>query len=258
MRKRLWAVSGALCVLAMLGLSAALRAQAPEIKPKPPLYTYIADWQIPRANWGDVDKIVEPIKGVLDQSLSDGTITGYGSDVNLVHQLDAPTHSTWWSAPSFAGILKALDRIHASGVARTPVLNDAKHWDEVLVSRYYNSKSGSYKDAYIHVGLYKLKADAPEDAIEHLSEHLVVPELEKLLADGTIVAYSIDTLAIHTEAPGTFAIVYFTPTADGLDTVQAAVRGTAKDHPLGFDAFDAFTDDSGHRDELVRTDATFK
>ena len=55
---------------------------------------------------------------------------------------------------------------------------------------------------------YRLKPDAPDDAVETLSKELIVPLLEKLFADGTLHEYEVDTQAIHTEAPGTFVIVY--------------------------------------------------
>ena len=100
------------------------------------------------------------------------------------------------------------------------------------MSHYYNWKPGAYKGGYVHVSEYKLKADAPDDAVDKLAQHLVVPILEKLVADGTVTEYEIDELAIHTSAPGTFSIVYVTPTPEGLDTVQAAVRESLKAHPL--------------------------
>jgi hypothetical protein len=65
-------------------------------------------------------------------------------------------------------------------------------------------------------------------------------------------------MASHTSAPGTFAIVYVTPTPEGLDAVQAAVRAAGKDHPLASDAFGSFVDDNGHRDELGKGNGIFK
>jgi hypothetical protein len=58
------------------------------------------------------------------------------------------------------------------------------------------------------VASYKLKGDAPDNAIETLSKQLVVPLLEKMLADGTILEYEVDTIAVHTEAPGNFWITW--------------------------------------------------
>jgi hypothetical protein len=82
--------------------------------------------------------------------------------------------------------------------------------------------------------------------------------MEKLLADGTILEYEIDFEAVHTDAPGTFAIVYVATQPEGLDTVRAAIRQSVKDNPLAGPAFDAATDDGGHRDELLKGDGKYK
>jgi hypothetical protein len=47
-----------------------------------------------------------------------------------------------------------------------------------------------------------LKADAPDNAVELLSKNLIGPLMEKMLADGTVHEYEVDTEAIHTESPG--------------------------------------------------------
>jgi hypothetical protein len=259
MNRRLWTLYAGLLGLATLILCAIpSTAQTQEIKPKPPMYSYVADWQIARAHWPDVDKTIAPVNDVLQKALDDGTIVGYGRDVNLIHQLDTETHDVWWSAMSMAAIVKTLDRIHGASDTSSTVLNEARHWDELYVSRYYNWKPGPYKNAYTHVGVYQLKADAPDDALDNLSQHLLVPLLEKLVADGTILEYEIDTMAIHTSSPGLFFIVDVTPTPEGIDTVQAAVLDTVKAHPLGIQAFDAVTDGSGHRDELDKSDGVYK
>jgi hypothetical protein len=103
-----------------------------------------------------------------------------------------------------------------------------------------------------------LKPDASDDAVDSLSRNLVVPLLEKELAAGTIAEYEIDTQAIHTDAPGTFSIIYVATNAEGLDKVQAAVEEALKYNPLGGAAFASMTDVSGHRDELGRTNAIYK
>ena len=54
---------------------------------------------------------------------------------------------------------------------------------------------------------YELKPDAPDNAVDTISQNVVVPVLEKMLADGTIIEYEIDVLSVHTQAPGTFSIV---------------------------------------------------
>ena len=104
----------------------------------------------------------------------------------------------------------------------------------------------------------KLKADAPDDAVDQLSKNLIVPLMEKMLADGTIVEYEVDTQAVHTEAPGLFYIVYLGANAEALDKVNAAIGESFKANPMGGPAFASMVESSQHRDELARTNATYK
>ena len=250
-----------LCIVAALfGLCAVPSgAQNSEVKEKPPMYSYISNWQIPRAHWADMEKDATANKAILDKALADGTIIGYGNDETLVHQPDGETHDNWWSATSMAGLIKVLDQFYASTNRASDVLvSSTKHWDDVFVSRFYNWHSGPYKGAYVHVGEYKLKSDSPDNAVETLSKNFVVPLLEKMLTDGTILEYEIDTQAIHTGAPGTFWIVYLSPQPEGLDKVQAAVLDRSKIQPLSGSAFGFMTELSSHRDELLKGDGIYK
>jgi hypothetical protein len=234
-------------------------AQTSEVKEKPPMYSYISNWDIPRAQWAEMAKADEADRAALEKALASGTIVGYGSDVNLVHSPDGESHDSWWAAMSMAGVINVLEQFYQSGNSTSPVLSSAtKHWDEIFVSRYYNWHSGPIKNGYTHVGIYKLKPDATDDAVETISKSLVVPLLEKQLAAGTIAEYEIDTQAIHTGNPATFLIVYVATNAEGLDKVSAAVEEALKSNPLGGSAFGAMTDTSAHRDELIRTNAVYK
>jgi len=261
MNKRLWCVFAGFCGFAMLALCAIPSgAQASEVKEKPPMYSYIANWQIPRAQWGDAEKVNATRKAILDKALADGTIVGFGDDENLVHQPDGETHDNWWAAMSMAGLIKVLDQFAAaSNPASNALLAGAtKHWDAIFVSRYYNWKPGSWKGGYVHVGIYKLKPDAPDDAVETLSKNMVVPMMEKLLADGTIQEYEVDTQAIHTSAPSTFELVYVCPNPEGLDKVNAAIAETMKSSPMSGPAFTSMVDSNAHRDELLKGNGTYK
>ncbi|HVP53087.1 MAG TPA: hypothetical protein VMT05_13300 [Terriglobales bacterium] len=247
----------------MLAMSAVwtapARAQMSEVKEKPPMYSYVSFWNIPRAQWAEMAKANAADQPILDKAIANGTIVAYGNDVNLVHQADGDTHDDWWSAMSMAGLLNVLDQFYKSGSSATPVLASAtKHWDSIFVSRYYNWHSGSWKGIYTHGSYYKLKADAPDNAVETLSKNLLVPFFEKLLADGTIHEYEVDTEAIHTEAPGAFWVFYLAANAEGLDKVNAALRERMKANPLGGPAFGSMVDFAAHRDYLARTNATYK
>jgi hypothetical protein len=249
-----------LCAVAMFALGATIaQAQMSEVKEKAPMYSYVSNWVIPRAQWADVEKNNAADEQILQQAVANGTLVGYGSDQNLVHSPDGFTHDNWWAAMSMAGLFNVLDQIYKSGNAVSPVfVGSTKHWDGVYVSRYYNWRPGSWKDGYVYVAAYTLKADAPHDAVETLSKNLIAPLLEKLLADGTLQEYEVDTQALHSTAPGTFIIVYVCPKAEGLDKVNAALRESMKANPLGGPAFASMVDTSAHRDELARSKGMYK
>jgi hypothetical protein len=260
MNRELWKVFAGLCALAMSAVWAApAGAQMSEVKEKPPIYTYVAQWDIPRAQWADVEKANALDQKILDKAIADGTIVGYGNDVTLVHQPDGATHDDWWSATSLAGVLNVLDQFEKSGNTTSPVFaNATSHGDSIYVSRYYNWHPGSWKDGYTYTAAYRLKPDAPDDAVETLSKNLIAPLLEKLVADGTLHEYEVDTQEVHTEAPGAFLIVYLAANAGGLDKVNAALREAIKSNPLAGPAFDSMVDITAHRDDLVRASATYK
>src|ERR1035438_3797635 len=134
---------------------------------------------------------------------------------------------------SMAGLFNVLDQFHKSGNSTTGVLTSStKHADSIFVTRYYNWHAGSWKGVYTHASTYKLKADAPDDAMEIIAKSIIGPVLEKLLADGAIHEWEIDTEAIHTEAPGTIYVFYIAANAEGLDKANAAIREAQKANPL--------------------------
>jgi hypothetical protein len=257
--RKLCAIFAVACMLAMIAAMAVPALAQDEPKEKPPMYSYVADWAIPRAQWAEMQKADAADQSVLQKALSDGTIIGYGSDMNLVHSVDGPTHDNWWSSMSMAGLLNVLDKFYKSSSVTSPALSSAtRHWDQVFVSRYYNWHSGSYKGAYTRVAQYKLKPDAPNDAVETLSKNLFVPLMEKMLAEGSIFEYEVDTEAIHTEDPGTFWVIFVAPNADGLDKFSAALREAHKTNPLSGPAIDSMVDFTPHRDYLATSTVTYK
>jgi hypothetical protein len=258
MSRKFWGILAGLCMLALSAL-AATPASAQEVKEKPPLYSYVSNWTIPRANWADMDKSAADEQKILDAAVAKGSLVGYGRDTTLLHSADGSTHDDWWSGMSLGAILNVLDQFYKAGTPTSPVLVSAtKHWDSIYVSRYYNWHPGTYKDVYTEVSYYKLKADAPDDAVDTLSKSVIAPLLEKMLAAGNLHEYEVDTQAYHTEAPGSFIIVYVVPNAEALDKVQASIRQAVKDNPLIGPAFGSMTDDASHRDELLRSTLTYK
>lgn len=253
------AIASACVATALAVWAAPATAQTAEIKEKPRLYTYAANWVIPRSRWEDMEKASTGNQKILDAAVANGTILGYGDDTTVVHQVEGPTHDNWWVATSMAGLFNVLDEIHKSKSAVSPVLQSAtKHWDGVYVSRFYGWHAGSVKGAYVHGASYKLKADAPNNAVETLSKSLIVPLFEKLMADGTVSAYQVAEETIHTQDPSMFFIFFITPNAEGLDKLNAALGAALGANPLAGPAFGSMVDFALHRDSLARGDATLK
>jgi len=259
MNKRLCSIFAGVCALMIMAASALPACAQDEPKEKPPMYSYVGFWNIPRGQWAEMDKNTAAEQKILDKAVADGAIVAYGNDLNLVHTMEGATHDNWWSAMSMAAVLNVLDKFYKSGTPTSPELASAtKHSDGIFVSRFYNWRPGSYKGAYTRVAYYKLKADAPEHAVETLSKTLIVPVLEKLLTDGALVEYEIDTEAIHTEAPGAFWVDVISPNADGLDKFDAALQSAGKANPMRGAAFSSMVDLAAHRDSLSTSTVTYK
>src|SRR5450755_4753842 len=112
MNKKHLRILSALCATALLGMgTSGVLAQSVEVKEKPRMYTYFANWQIPRTRWGDMEKANVAGKKLLDQAISSGTLVAYGDDAILVHQPEGPTHDNWWTAMSMAGVLDVLESL---------------------------------------------------------------------------------------------------------------------------------------------------
>jgi len=232
--------------------------QMQEVKEKPRMYTYVALWTLPRAQWGDWAKNEEADAKILKDAMANGTLVAYGDDVNLIHQPEQPTHDDWFSSMSMAGLMNVLDQFYKSGSPTSPILESAtKHWDNIYVSRYYNWHGGSWRGTYSYGSSYKLKEDAPNDAVDVLAS-VIVPRMEKMLADGVIHEYEIDTEAVHTAAPGTFWVFWIGANADSLDKVSGGLRDSLKANPLISPAFGNMVDFKDHRDFLSRTNAAYK
>lgn len=260
MSKKMWSVFAGLCGFVVFTLGAACsHAQSSAVQAKAPMYSYIANWQIPRTHWAQMPQTEAADKPILDKAMADGTLVGYGDDQNLVHTPDGETHDDWFSSMSLAGLLKVLNQLYASGNTSSPATDaSTKHWDLVFVSRYYHWHAGAFKNAYTWVSTYQLTPDAPEDAVDTLGANIIAPFMEKMVADGTILEYEIDEMAVHSEAPGMFWVSWVSPTPEGVDKVRGALVDTVKAQPLILPAFGSMTKDSGHRDELLLSEGEYK
>ncbi len=248
------------CALALVGWvpATANAQQKMEVKAKAPMYSYIANWEVPRDKFKDMEGQLGTNNGLMAKHVADGSLVGFGNDITLVHRDGESTHDTWWSSMSWGGLIKVLEDVKAAGAANAPVFAASKHNDRIYAARYYNWRAGSFTNGFTRVAIYKLKPGAPQDAIDQVAKSFVVPMFEKLLADGAIYEYEIDEEAVHSGDPATFLIVYIGNGPEGLDKGSAALAESAKTSPFALTAFSSWVDSSAHRDGLYLTTGSYK
>jgi hypothetical protein len=235
-------------VLGVLAPGRALRAQS-ESKTTAPIYVYVSEWAVPRAQWGDMTKLDDQDRALENKLLADGTITAYGELVNLIHTEGQPTHADFFWATSEGNILKALAGFYGRPDITSSVLAASKHWDHFLISRTHNYRSGKFEGAYLAGSMWKVKPGQME-AFQAMVKARVVPMLEKALADGTVIFYSVDTEEYHTDAPGLVDVVFAVTDTASMDKVNAACEAHfSKDTEIG-PAIGALTVKDSHRDFL--------
>jgi hypothetical protein len=241
---------GALAMCAFVG-------SVPSLAPggdqgKPPVYTYIAEWDVPRAQWAEMTKLDDQDRSVMDQLVAEGTLTGYGAFTNLIHQEGEPTHGTWFTATSEGNLLKALEALYARpGLTTAPVQGASKHWDYILVSRVYNQHPGKSEAGYLAGDQWVVKPGQMQ-AYNDLIKHELVPLYEKLLADGVITSYAVNTEDFHTGKLGQVIEYFTTADAASFDKASKAVDEAFEKNPALIGALQSMVDREGHRDFLTR------
>ncbi len=247
---------GFVCSIAGLFVLPLFGQAQSEVKPKPPMYSYIANWEVPREKFKDMEAQIGGEAALMKKQLAAGNLVGFGNDTTLVHQPGQSTHDNWWSSMSLGGLMKVLEDLKSTSDA--PVLASGKHDDKIYVSRYYNWRSGSFTNGYTRAADYKLKPGAPQDVIDNLAKNFIVPMMEKLLASGAIHEYEVDLELVHTRDPASFTVIYVANGPDGLDKAMAALREAQRSAAFFSGAAEAWMESSSHRDGLYHTTATYK
>ncbi len=219
---------------------------------KAPAYTYISEWAVPRAQWADMAKLDDQDRPLMDKLVADGTLTGYGAYTNLIHQEGEPTHGTWFTASSEGNLLKALEAVYAQpGSTTAPVQDASKHWDYMMVSRMHNQHSGTSEGGYLAGDEWDVKAGEMH-AYNELMKSALVPVCEKLLADGVLTSYGMETEDVHTQKLGRVTFYFTTRDAAGFDKASKAFDEAFDKSPALGTAVQSMVAREGHRDFLTR------
>jgi hypothetical protein len=208
-----------LIVLAVMLVPAAL----PQMEPTPIVYTYVSQFQVPRAHWAayaeDTEKTFVPI---VEKLSADGTLVGWSTFEHVVHTPEGYTHGAAWSSNTISGLMKVLDEIR-KGAPRPAQIAATKHEDLLMQSTMYHVGSGT--PAYARVICAQAKADKPEGYAAALKKYLV-PTFEEQLKKGVATFYGVDEQYVNTGAQSTRCLVIDYPNAEGMDKWAAAINAT--------------------------------
>jgi hypothetical protein len=203
---------------------------------------------------GDMAKNNAESKAILDPLVANGTLLGYGFFENLVHADGGYTHGSWFQATSIANILKTNEVTLSKPFVTAPVRGASKHRDYLMISTIHGAHAVTNSTGYIRVISSEIKPGRIGDFLDTYRRY-IVPVYEKLLADGTIVAYQLDSEYIIENAPGRTFSVAITRDAEGMDKVRAAFTEVFEKNPAVAAAFISATVPNTRNDLLARITA---
>jgi hypothetical protein len=242
---------GALTLLCALFMPIGANRVSAQSSEKPTQYTYVSEWGVPRAMWGDYLKGEAADTDLMKKGMADGVITGFGSYAVLNHQEGGMTHGTWFNATSIANLLKFLETLRNAPDATAAPLAAAKHADYIMQSHEYADHAGTFNNGILRVGRWAPRAGSTDPEGKILKATMVAL-LDKLIADGALHAYTIDTEAIHSQPVGTTFVVIVANGPEGIDKFDAALEAAEKSNAAGWAGAIATLDEKGHSDFLAR------
>ncbi len=245
---------------AMTVLCAGVTVSAQQL---PKSLTSVALFKVPP---GQESAFVEKGKSfatLFDKLMSEGVVNAYGIDVNLLHVPGNTNVAFWVEVPDFAALDKLVkaeqgfEKERAGLMQELRAMSDpATHHDLIVGTRESNGRSIPAGSTPINdFDMVRVKQGRMGEFLE-LFRKYDQPVLDKLVADGVIYAYEVDTEAVHTMEPGQVWTIVVLPDLGAKDKVAGAFLTAYKNIPAGERAmvdkmhYDMIVAGS-HRDELA-------
>ncbi len=218
---------------------------------EPTIYTYMAHWNVPRAQWAEFTANGEQnVRPVMERMLADGTIESWGNESRIIHEEDGTTHGTWWAATSIAGLMRVREELVKLGP--NPILDNVGHHDHLMESVIHRGTTTARTSGYLSVSINKVQPGSGQ-AWRQLWEKYFKPTYDELLDNGTILSYEVSSQYVHTEDPRWRYVSTVTPNAEARDKVNAALDAVfEKDGAAIRAAFGSVSIRSEHRDVFGR------
>jgi hypothetical protein len=234
------------CLLCLAPL--ALAAQQME----EPVYSFVAEWRIPRPQWGDFTYAFERVhRPILEKGLAEGNLISWGAYTNIVHTEEGITHGFWITAATLAG----LEKVRTELIKQPPnqgMLAATKHRDYLLQSVVHRGKTAAATGGYLSVAGWLVKPGKGQEW-RKLWEKNFQPVLDEMMTAGTLHSYGLDTEYAHTEDPGWHYVYTVSGSAEAEDKLAAAFRAAfekkTEEERAGLrKAFIELTTPEAHRD----------
>lgn len=218
---------------------------------QPVVYTFVSQFQVPRANWTQYAENTEKsFVPIADKQLAEGNILSYSTFENLVHTPDGYTHGAAWSSTSIAGLMKVLDELRKAGPQPVQIAA-TKHEDYLMQTTMYQA-GGTGAAAYLRVVCQNAKPDKPEEYTAAVKKYLW-PMVEDQFKKGVVSYVGMDSQYVNVMAPSTRCLVINFPNAESVDKWATAVNANfAKMTPTDREAFFGSTVADSRRDMMAR------
>jgi hypothetical protein len=223
-----------------------------QMEATPTVYTFVSQFQVPRANWAayaeDTEKSFVP---VAEKLTADGSIISWSTFETVVHTPDGYTHGAAWSSTSISGLMKVLDEIRKGG-PRPGQIAATRHEDLLMQTSMYAMGTGGGAPAYLRVVCQNAKPDKPEGYAAAVKKY-IWPMVEEQIKKGAVSYVGLDQQYVNTSAPSLRCLVISFPNADGVDKWANAVTANfAKMSAADRDAFFGSTVTDSRRDFMAR------
>ena len=231
-------------------------AAMPQQEQAQTVYTFVSNWQVPRASWAqyadDTEKNSTP---TLQRLMADGTIIGWGNFDTLVHTPEGYTNGNWFSATSLAGITGTLEELRKNA-ARPGLIAATKHEDALIRSVVRRAAPVSGGSGYLRV-VGTLVQPGKGGEFVALIRKIITPVAEDQFKKGNLTYYAIDEQYVIAQTPALRWNIYIFPSADAMDKFAAAVNAmfagmSPADTKAWQDGLASTTVPDSRRDDLAR------
>jgi hypothetical protein len=233
-----------LCFVVVLLSCISAAAQQAQMQP-------LTVWHEYAVNPGKEEQFLDLVKTVgapvRDKLMADGVVLAWGVETSILREPGEPTHSIWYAVADWASVDKVetamraqiakLNEEGAKGAATkkgaAPATLNARLADTVDISKardfvtrdlVFAVTSGAPPADLLPYARYNMVKAKPGKASEYrkIWEKYNKPVLDKLLADGTILAYGLTVEEVRTEGSFTHFTWYDVKDLASMDKIRAA------------------------------------